>query len=80
MTFCGTVEYMPPELVKGEAYSMAVDWWSFGVLVYEMLTTKTPFFSDQGRRVIFAGIVARVFHSPILYTVYAYCGALVFMG
>ena len=30
--------------------------------------------------VIFAGIVARVFHSPILYTVYAYCGALVFMG
>ena len=44
MTFCGTVEYMPPELVKGEAYSMAVDWWSFGVLVYEMLTTKTPFF------------------------------------
>ena len=65
MTFCGTVEYMPPELVKGEAYSMAVDWWSFGVLVYEMLTTKTPFFSDQGRRVIFAGIVNSepVFHN-----------------
>jgi serine/threonine protein kinase len=56
-TFCGTVEYMAPELVKGQKYSVAVDWWSYGVLVYEMMCTRTPFFHQKGRKAIFQGIV-----------------------
>lgn len=56
-TFCGTVEYMAPELVKGMKYSVAVDWWSYGVLVYEMMCTRTPFFHQKGRKAIFQGII-----------------------
>eukprot|EP00616_Rhizochromulina_sp_CCMP1243_P000571 CAMPEP_0118962490 /NCGR_PEP_ID=MMETSP1173-20130426/811_1 /TAXON_ID=1034831 /ORGANISM="Rhizochromulina marina cf, Strain CCMP1243" /LENGTH=529 /DNA_ID=CAMNT_0006910763 /DNA_START=57 /DNA_END=1646 /DNA_ORIENTATION=+ len=56
-TFCGTVEYMAPELVKGQKYSVAVDWWSYGVLVYEMMCTRTPFFHQKGRKAIFQGII-----------------------
>ncbi len=35
-TVCGTNEYIPPEVIKGEAYSFNFDWWGFGVLLYEM--------------------------------------------
>jgi serum/glucocorticoid-regulated kinase 2 len=39
-TFCGTNEYIPPELLKGEKYSFNFDWWGYGVLLYEMLFGK----------------------------------------
>jgi len=42
-TLCGTDVYMAPEMVARRAYGKAVDFWSLGVLVYEMLTGKTPF-------------------------------------
>ena len=61
-TFCGTVEYMAPELVKGQKYSVAVDWWSYGVLVYEMMCTRTPFFHQKGRKAIFQGIIKNDLH------------------
>ncbi|ETV68620.1 AGC protein kinase [Aphanomyces astaci] len=42
-TFCGTQEYMAPEMVLGNGYSSAVDWWSLGALAYEMLIGHPPF-------------------------------------
>ncbi|KPI94128.1 Ribosomal protein S6 kinase alpha-2 [Papilio xuthus] len=42
-SFCGTVEYMAPEVVNRKGHSFAADWWSFGVLMFEMLTGNLPF-------------------------------------
>lgn len=45
-TFCGTTAYLAPEIVKGQPYSFAVDWWALGVLLCEMVTGVTPFEVD----------------------------------
>ena len=42
-SFCGTVEYMSPEVVSRKGHSHVADWWSFGVLAFEMITGHLPF-------------------------------------
>ncbi|WOL16331.1 serine/threonine-protein kinase AtPK2/AtPK19-like [Canna indica] len=46
-SLCGTVEYMAPEIVLGKGHDKAADWWSVGILLFEMLTGKPPFISSN---------------------------------
>jgi len=46
-TTCGTPDYFAPEMVTGQGYTYAVDWWGVGILTYEFMTAKTPFLADD---------------------------------
>ena len=46
-SFCGTPEYLAPEIIDNKGHGKAVDWWSLGAITYEMLTGLPPFYSED---------------------------------
>lgn len=65
-TFCGTIEYMAPEILMKNGHGKAVDWWSLGALMYDMLTGAPPFTADNRKKTIDKILKARLAMPPYL--------------
>jgi serine/threonine protein kinase len=63
-SFCGTGEYVAPELVKHDPYGVEVDWWGTGILLYELVTGQTPFTHENRARMFRNILEMRPFYPP----------------
>ncbi|KAK8513323.1 hypothetical protein V6N13_002073 [Hibiscus sabdariffa] len=62
-SFVGTHEYLAPEIIKGEGHGNAVDWWTFGIFLFELLYGKTPF-KGSGNDEILSNVVSHSLRFP----------------
>ncbi|XP_010244052.1 PREDICTED: serine/threonine-protein kinase D6PKL2-like [Nelumbo nucifera] len=62
-SFVGTHEYLAPEIIKGEGHGSAVDWWTFGIFLYELIFGKTPF-KGLGNEETLANVVIQSLKFP----------------
>ncbi|OQO10957.1 cAMP-dependent protein kinase type 2 [Cryoendolithus antarcticus] len=67
-TLCGTPDYLAPEVVSSKGYNKSVDWWSLGILIFEMLCGFTPFWDSGSPLKIYENILkGRVKYPPYIH-------------
>lgn len=68
MSFVGTHEYLAPEIIRGDGHGSSVDWWTFGIFMFELIYGRTPFKGNGNRETLF-NVVGQSLKFPEGFTV-----------